>query len=325
MKHDVANTYSIIIVVLVYWIVSITTVFINKVLLSSEQIHLDAPLFITWSQCVVSAICYFIYSLIVKYQQTHHHRVSPFSWKTIKAVLPLSVVFTLMILFNNLCLKHVGVSFYYIGRSLTTVFNVVLTFVCLNEKTSLKVCLCCLIIAGGFWLGVDQEHFIGTFSFLGTVYGILGSLTLAYYSIKMKSVLKHTDNVIWILSYYNNLYSCFIFIPLILLNNEIDIVINYNNVKSIYFWTLIIISGFCGLGIGFVTALQIKFTSPLTHNISGTAKACAQTVMATFIYNESKSYLWWTSNYIVLGGSLAYAFVKHKELEKKTREPILKY
>ena len=30
-----------------------------------------------------------------------------------------------MILFNNLCLKYVGVAFYYVGRSLTTVFNVV--------------------------------------------------------------------------------------------------------------------------------------------------------------------------------------------------------
>lgn len=30
-----------------------------------------------------------------------------------------------MIAFNNLCLKYVGVSFYYVGRSLTTVFNVV--------------------------------------------------------------------------------------------------------------------------------------------------------------------------------------------------------
>ena len=30
-----------------------------------------------------------------------------------------------MITFNNLCLQHVGVSFYNVGRSLTTVFNVV--------------------------------------------------------------------------------------------------------------------------------------------------------------------------------------------------------
>ena len=40
-------------------------------------------------------------------------------------VLPLSAVFVGMITFNNLCLKHLGVSFYNVGRSLTTVFNVV--------------------------------------------------------------------------------------------------------------------------------------------------------------------------------------------------------
>ena len=38
--------------------------------------------------------------------------------------------------------------------------------------------------------------------------------------------------------------------------------------------------------IGYVTGLQIKVTSPLTHNISGTAKAAAQTVLATHWFNE---------------------------------------
>lgn len=37
------------------------TVFVNKLLLNSETFNLDAPLFVTWSQCVVStAICYFM-------------------------------------------------------------------------------------------------------------------------------------------------------------------------------------------------------------------------------------------------------------------------
>lgn len=35
------------------------TVFVNKLLLNSEYFNLDAPLFVTWSQCVVSTIiCY---------------------------------------------------------------------------------------------------------------------------------------------------------------------------------------------------------------------------------------------------------------------------
>ena len=57
---------------------------------------------------------------------------------TLKQVLPLSVVFVLMISTNNLCLKNVGVSFYYVGRSLATVFNVLLTYLILGNKTSLR-------------------------------------------------------------------------------------------------------------------------------------------------------------------------------------------
>ena len=47
-------------------------------------------------------------------------------------------------------------------------------------------------------------------------------------------------------------------------------------------------------GIGYVTGLQIKVTSPLTHNISGTAKAAAQTVLATHWFMEVGLALWWT-------------------------------
>lgn len=60
-----------------------------------------------------------------------------------------------------------------------------------------------------------------------------------------------------------------------------------------------------------------QITSPLTHNISGTAKACAQTVIATQWYNENKSPLWWTSNFVVLGASAAYTRVKQLEMQRQ--------
>ena len=40
-------------------------------------------------------------------------------------MLPLSIVFVGMVVFNNLTLKYLGIAFYNVGRSLTTVFNVV--------------------------------------------------------------------------------------------------------------------------------------------------------------------------------------------------------
>lgn len=76
-------------------------------------------------------------------------------------ILPLAILFTLMISTNNLCLKYVGVSFYYIGRCLTTVFNVILSYILLRQTSSTQCILCCLFIVGGFWLGVDQESIAG--------------------------------------------------------------------------------------------------------------------------------------------------------------------
>lgn len=63
--------------------------------------------------------------------------------------------------------------------------------------------------------------------------------------------------------------------------------------------------------------IYLKVTSPLTHNISGTAKACAQTVIATQWYNETKSVLWWTSNIVVLVASGAYTRVKQLEMQRQ--------
>jgi GDP-fucose transporter C1 len=53
-----------------------------------------------------------------------------------------------MITFNNLCLKYVGVAFYNVGRSLTTVFNVLLSYLLLKQVTSFYALLTCGVIIG---------------------------------------------------------------------------------------------------------------------------------------------------------------------------------
>ena len=101
-------------------------------------------------------------------------------------MLPLSLVFVGMIAFNNLALKFVGVAFYNVGRSLTTIFNVVrtaaadcplprrcssfgptadrvggwqvLSYFMLRQTTSFQALFMCGIIVAGFFLGVDQEQ-----------------------------------------------------------------------------------------------------------------------------------------------------------------------
>ncbi|ALC46209.1 Gfr [Drosophila busckii] len=317
-EHNrLVNKYlKIFFVVALYWFTSILTVFVNKHLLSSDSVNLGAPLFMSWFQCVVSTlICYGMSRLSKKYPSVFTFpEGNPLDIDTFRKLLPLSVLYTLMIAANNLSLTYVSVAFYYIGRSLTTVFSVLLTYIILRQRTSFKSMLCCAVIVVGFWLGVDQESLTTAFSWRGTIFGVLSSLALAMYSIQTKKSLAHVNQEVWLLSYYNNLYSIVLFLPLILLNGELKTVINYQHLGAMWFWAALTLSGFCGFAIGFVTALQIKVTSPLTHNISGTAKACAQTVIATQYYNDVRSSIWWTSNVVVLLASAAYTRVKQLEM-----------
>lgn len=316
-KSLFATYVTIFFVVAGYWIVSIVTVFVNKTLLT--HIELDAPMFINLSQTLVTVFICYIKKILSKLCPQRFTFPDTDIWDPhiVKQLLPVSIMFTTMIATNNLCLKYVSVAFYYIGRSLTTIFNVLLTYIILGERTPKKCMMCCAIIILGFWLGVDQEHFAGSLSITGTIFGIMGSLSLSLYSIWTKKALPKVNGEIWILQYANNVYASIMFIPIILLSGEVPNVINYSRISDMYFWTILIGGGICGFLIGFFTSLQIKYTSALTHNISGTAKACAQTVLATYWYQETKSFMWWFSNIIILVGSAAYARIKQIDLERK--------
>ncbi|KAM9461656.1 GDP-fucose transporter 1 isoform 2-T3 [Clarias gariepinus] len=302
-------------VVALYWFVSITMVFLNNHLLDSKE--LDAPLFVTFFQCVVSVMLCWIMSLLAALRPGCVDFPSiKLDMKVSLQILPLSVVFISMIAFNNLCLKHVGVAFYTVGRSLSTVFNVLFSYVILKQTTSLYALACCGIILGGFWLGVDQEDAAGSLSWTGVAFGVLASACVSLNAIYTKKVMPVVEGSIWKLSYYNNLNACVLFLPLIAVFGELPRIFNFNRAWDGHFWGMMVLGGFFGFAIGYVTGLQIKFTSPLTHNVSGTAKACAQTVIAVVIEHSSKSMLWWSSNMMVLGGSFGYTWVKGLEMKK---------
>jgi GDP-fucose transporter C1 len=166
-------------------------------------------------------------------------------------------------------------------------------------------------------------YYAGSLSISGTIYGVLASLFVSLNSIYTKKVLPFVDQSIWLLGYYNNLNACLLFLPLMLLNGELPTLISFQGYGNLTFWTMMVAGGVFGFAIGYVTGLQIQVTSPLTHNISGTAKACAQTVLATYWYSEVKPFLWWISNWVVLFGSAAYTRVRQQEMEKNHKAKVI--
>ncbi len=292
-----------------YWVISISMVFINKTLLSGDN-KIDAPLFITWYQCVCTVVaCYFL-------GQMNIANIPKFEIKrdVLRQILSLSAVFTSMIVLNNLCLKYVEVSFYQVARSLTIVFNVIFDFVVLGQRTSLNAMACCALVVSGFLIGNNAEL---RWSLQGVVFGVMSSFFVAMNAIYMKKKFPLVDNNAWRLTLYNNLNASFLFLPLIVLAGEPQKVLASANVYTFKFWVLMTISGVFGVLISFAAAAQVKHTSPLTHNVSATAKAAAQTVIALMVYRNPINFWGKASVGIVLLGSLCYTLVRRAEMKKR--------
>jgi solute carrier family 35 (GDP-fucose transporter), member C1 len=119
-------------VVATYWFVSISMVYLNKALMSSAAVSIPAPLFVTWFQCVVTALICWVCGEVgdrmkkVEYMnvstnddsngndseltkgasnKTFWHQFPRAEYKVLQGqrVFPLSLVFVGMITFNNLC------------------------------------------------------------------------------------------------------------------------------------------------------------------------------------------------------------------------------
>jgi GDP-fucose transporter C1 len=112
-------------------------------------------------------------------------------------------------------------------------------------------------------------------------------------------------------------------LPFIFLFGEYSEIVNFPKIFDLYFWFAMSISGILGFSMGYVTSLQIQATSPLTHNVSGTAKAYAQTLLGVMYYNEVKTMLWWISNGFVLIGAAAYSHVRNQEMKQKHKAQSL--
>lgn len=330
------NSIYIASIVATYWFVSISMVYLNKVLMSNEGVSIPAPLFVTWYQCVVTVmICWLAGKCGERAQRLPSNNYSSVSQSdgegappvkpsffaqfpkaeyltgTARRIFPLSLVFVGMITFNNLCLKWVEVSFYNVARSLTIVFNVFFSRVLLGIPTSYKTLLCLGVVIFGFVLGTHGEL---NFSMKGTVAGICSSLFVSLNSIYTKKVLPAVDDNHWRLTFYNNVNACLLFIPLVLYFESQALIDSLGNqLQSATFWFAMSVAGFFGFSIGIVTVLQIKATSPLSHNISGTAKAAVQSMMAFYIWGNEATLFGVLGIFTVLGGSLLYTFVKMNE------------
>ena len=275
-------------VVAFYFVISISVVFLNKAILSG--LRFPFPLFVTWFQLVVALVFIVLWGECGK--AVPAIGLMPpfdFKWDIAVKVSPLTGHYIAMIVFNNLCLKYVEVSFYQVARSLTIVFNIIFTYFLLGQVTSRRSLQACGVVFLGYVLGSVGEV---RFTWEGLIYGLLSSVFVSTYSIYVKKKLALFDGNQWQLLAYNTSISVLLLFPFVLLSGEVQGIMALDPAdRHPYFWSVMVLTALMGFLINIAMFLQIKFTSPLTNNISGTAKACVQTVLGVMIWGNPISYL----------------------------------
>lgn len=302
-----------------YMSVSMALVFLNRFVLT-DKTEKAGGLFISWFQFVVAYICIIIITIFCpNVPLLNLFPPLRYNFKIVLKVIPVSVTYLLMIGLNNKCLEYVSITGYQIVRSLTILFSIILSFLFQGQKTSLKAMLACMGVVAGFCLGVQGDLDL---TLKGALLGVMSSCFVASYSIVVKQVMGLLDNNQYVLIEYNTPIAIVILTPIVWFNGEFDILMEKRTTK---FWIMQTTAGVVGFVINIAIFLNIKYTTPLTHNLSGTLKACLQTVLAYILFPDSETMTpkKALATVLVIGFSAYYAAVRRSEMKQKIEYELL--
>jgi GDP-fucose transporter C1 len=215
----------------------------------------------------------------------------------------------------------VDASFYQIARGLVLPLTVFFSiFFLRNSRPSIKIFVACGVVTVGFFVGVflDGSHNSRTDSkgpsFLGIFFGILSSITTAAHAVVIKKSLDVVNGDAIELSWYSNILSAVLLLPLIVLAGEVPDILAFistpvvsttgNSALTTFLWgSLITVSlalvftrreyalipifqGVVGWLLSIAGVLSIKITSPITHMISSAVRGILQSFMGAYVFGD---------------------------------------
>ncbi|OIR57202.1 MAG: putative GDP-fucose transporter [Amphiamblys sp. WSBS2006] len=283
-------------VVLFYWVCSITTVFLNKHLLSSGGFR-TAPILLMAFQHVVPMALFFLLGLF------HRSLVVSLRLRAMWKLLPLCLVYVGMLATNAICLQSVSVTLYQTVRSLTIIFQLLLDVGLRRRRPKPSKAAACVLVCAGAGMTAYKNTEV---TVLGACVGVLSSLFIAVYSVLVKGGLSHVRNSELSMTHHITFMSQFFFFALAGVLGE------YSAAGQLFPDALscakVGLSGVVGCLVGFSMFLQLKRTSPLTATVSATIKACIQTMLDVLFFARDMSPLNYAGVGVSLLGSAIYSF-----------------
>ncbi|EEA05524.1 uncharacterized protein CMU_025300 [Cryptosporidium muris RN66] len=306
-----------------YFIVSLSIVFLNYQIFSGMAHY---PIFVSWFQQLVGLLTMYLLGQLAKISPFLNNYIDHFELEfgIIKKVWFLSLAFVGMIAFSNTCLKYVLISTYQVARSTTILFNIILAYIVLGQRTSFKSIIACLVVVIGFIIGALDPT---TLSLFGVIMGMGSSAVQAIYNVLIKKHLNTVNNNQLTLLTYQLYLSSVLFIPLVLITKEYECAvllypINGFTSKTIQIWFSLILSGLLSILINFATFILIKVTNPVTFNIVAMCKACVQTIGGILFFNEPITIQSFLGILLTILGSYWYSISKDYFEKSSTNEPL---
>lgn len=301
-----------IITIFSFYIAStISMVIVNKIVLKKSNL----PIAFLWGQMLLASI------ILQALQFCGLFKIPSFKLNVLKNLIPLIGINVIGLGLNTLCLQYADAMVYQIARSLVLPITITLTPLLLNEKVSLRVVGCCLIIIAGFTVGIMGEREIKA-SMKGIIFGALSSLSTALHAVIIKQAFgKIEEKSPFDMIYYNNVLSTILLTPI--LGFEANSIMSAVLTKNDTFEALmtgIAVAGSLGLLVNFASFLQIKVTSPLTHTVVSAARGVMQSVACYFVLGEIINLFRGIGIGVTLLGAILYSVAKSYEKNRAQRQ-----
>ncbi|KAL9644217.1 hypothetical protein ABK040_005678 [Willaertia magna] len=311
----------IVFVVVFYFIISISTVYLNKYIMDLGPYTFHFPLTMTWIQLVIALLCIFItYSLNRKIHFLNFLPNFEYNLETSLQILPLSIIYVGMLSLTNLCLDYSDIHLFHTSRSISICFTAIFTFLLLGENISLKIILSCLFVFLGYILAGMEEIHLSKISEYGLAFGLLSSCFTALYSVFIKKLLVKFNGNFWILLCYNTITAVLIQFPICILTGEFQRAISVNYLFEREFIFLLIVTAVLGFLVNIAHYILISLTSPLTNSIAHASKSVFESLLSVALHETELKQSSIISSILIIGGAFYYSQLKHEEEKNYQRD-----
>ncbi|KAJ1608949.1 putative translocator [Cryptosporidium canis] len=258
-----------------------------------------------------------------KKQNNTHFRFETELKKLLK-ILPMSICFVGLVAFGNICLKYVQVSTYQLARSGSLIFTVIVSYFMLGQKQTWQSILACIVVCAGFLIGsLDRS----SLSAMGIITGLASSFCQVFYNVFMKKCMNYFDGDAIQLMKYNQCISTILLIPCIFIAQETNLILdsaafNISQPEFFRIWVLLVLCGLLSMLLNYFTFLVVGYTSPVTFNVLGMFKSCAQTAGGFIIFHDHASVHTITGICLTLAGSVWYGFAKSLNCNSRSKSAV---